>query len=127
VRGCPGPRLRTGERSRLVQEALLPQQADAFAALEERRTEIEHDLGGPAELSRFERDMVTSYQRLGLIEDFAFQIVQSAGVFTTKGRQRSAVTTMQKVIAQRTDIAKTLGLKRRTRRVPSLAEVLRDE
>jgi hypothetical protein len=110
--------LKTGAYSRQVQAGTLAAQAEALAAMAEAQQAIVSDLGGTEDLSQLQRDMVRSYLRLGLIEDFAFANVEKSGVFTTKGAQRAVVATLMKAIAQRSEIAKTLGLARRAKNVP---------
>jgi Tfp pilus assembly protein PilO len=116
--------LRHGFYSQQVQAGTLEAQGQAIAAMAESQQAIVNDLGGDSELSQLQRDMVRSYLRLGLIEDFAFANVEKSGVFTTKGAQRAVVSTLMKAIAQRSELAKTLGLSRRAKRVEDLRDYL---
>ncbi len=114
--------LRHGGRSRQVQAGALEEQAEALLALNEARAQIVADLGGDGELSQMQRDLIASYLRIGLIEDYAYQSIERGGVFTAHGKQRAVVPTLMKAIAQRHDLAKTLGLQRRTKRIPEIAQ-----
>ena len=56
---------------------------------------------------------------------FAFRSLEAGGVFTATGKQRAAVQTLMKAIAQRHEIAKSLGLKRQPRGVArSMSEIV---
>jgi hypothetical protein len=113
-----------GGRSRQVQAGTLAAQAEAVAATAESMAVLVNDLSGTDEISQVQRDLVTSYLRLGLIEEFAYRSLEAGGVFTAHGKQRAAVQTLKKAIAQRQDIARTLGLKRKQKTVPELSRYL---
>lgn len=107
-----------GGRSRQVRAGTLAVQAEALAAMAEAHQAIVSDLGG--EISALQRNLITDYLRVGLVADFAFQNLQESGVFTGHGKQRAIVSTLMKAIAQRADLAKTLGLQRKTKPIRDL-------
>lgn len=116
--------LRHGLYSRQVREALLPEQAEARAALAEQRRAIEDDLGGADGLSQVTRDLIGRYCELRLIADFLAHQLATVGPLTGKGRTRAATTAYLAVVDRQNRLALTLGLERKAKRVPSLAEVM---
>lgn len=123
-RGEPGPALRHGGRSQLVAAGLLPEQADARAALAEREAAIMNDLGGAAELSTLAAGMVERHARLEMVESYLFTTLQQLGPLTAKGRTRAALTAWLSVVDRLQKSALALGLARRTRQVTDLARAL---
>src|SRR5262245_45687613 len=89
-----------GGRSRQVERGTLAAQAEAVVALAEAQAVLVNDLGGADEISQVQRDLVTSYLRLGLIEEFAYRSLEPGGVFTAHGKQRAAVQTLMRAIGQ---------------------------
>jgi hypothetical protein len=116
--------LRHGLYSRQVREALLPEQAEARAAIAEQRRAIEEDLGGAESLSAITRDLIGRYVELRLIADFLAHQLAAVGPLTGKGRTRSALVAWLGVVDRQQKLAIALGLERKAKRVPSLAEVL---
>lgn len=116
--------LRHGLYSRQVREALLPEQAEARAALAEQRRAIEDDLGGTDALSQMTRDLIARYVELRLVGDFLAHQLATVGPLSGKGRTRAACTAYLSVVDRQNKLALTLGLERRTKRIPSLTEVL---
>ena len=116
--------LRHGLYSRQMREALLPEQAEARAVLAEQRKAIEDDLGGNEALSALTRDLIGRYVELRLVADFLGHQLATVGPLTGKGRQRAALTAYLAVIDRLNRLALSLGLERKAKRVPSLAEVL---
>lgn len=99
-------------------------QEAAVAAMAEARDQIVRDLGGEAELSQVQRDMVASYLRVGLLEEFCFQKLETGGPFTASGKQRPVVATLLKAIAQRQSLANLIGLQRRAKPAQTLTDYL---
>ena len=116
--------LRHGLYSRQMREALLPEQAEARAALAEQRKAIEDDLGGADALSALTRDLVGRYVELRLVCEFLAHQLATVGPLTGKGRQRAALTAYLAVVDRLNRLAVSLGLERKAKRVPTLAEVL---
>ena len=65
-----------GGRSRQVERGTLAAQAEAVAAMAESMAVLVNDLGGADDISQLQRDLITSYQRMGLIEDSAFRALE---------------------------------------------------
>lgn len=129
-RGCfavghPGPRLKHGVYSTLVQGGSLPEQAETIAALAERQREIETDLGGAEHLSRVHRDAVRDLLRLELITEFLFGRLLEAGPLTGKGRTRAATMTYLQVLDRVHRLRQMVGLQRQARPVDPLEAVRR--
>lgn len=124
VSWCPGPQLRHGLRSRLLQAGALPSQAEAVAALAARQAEIEADLGGADALSRVHRDAIRDLLRLELVGDFLFERLTSEGPLTGKGRTRAALNAYLLVVDRITRLRHMVGLERRQKPVPTLREYL---
>ncbi|MGE0363251.1 MAG: hypothetical protein AB7H93_13325 [Vicinamibacterales bacterium] len=116
--------LRHGLYSRQVREALLPEQAEVRAALAEQRKAIEDDLGGADALSQMTRDLIGRYVELRLVGDFLAHQLATVGPLTGKGRTRAATSAWLAVVDRQNKLALTLGLERRTKRIPTLTEVL---
>lgn len=117
--------LRHGLFSRQVRGALLPEQAEVLAALAEKRTEIERDLGGADAVGALSRDLVSRYLELSVIADYLGQQLVIEGPLTTKGNQRAALTAYLSVVDRVHRIAMTLGLERKTKPVNPLEAVRR--
>lgn len=114
--------LKHGARSVRVRAALLPEQAEALAALAEHRVEIERDLGGVEQLSALTRDMVSRYLELRTVADYLGHRIVTEGPLTTKGRQRAALSAFLGVVDRLQRVALTLGLERRQKPVVDFAE-----
>lgn len=124
VAGCPGPALRHGRSSTLLQRGELPSQADALAALTDRQSEIEADLGGAPNLSRVHRDAIRDLLRLELVGEFLFDRLLESGPLTGKGRTRAATMTYLQVLDRVQRLRQMVGLARVSRPVTSLTEAL---
>lgn len=112
--------LRTGLRS-----DQLVQQPDVASWHREQVDAISTDLGGDAELSALQRATVREVARLEVILAAPGEELLAGGVLTPKGAMRSATTIYLQVLDRFVKVAATVGLQRRTKRVPSLEEVLR--
>jgi len=125
-RFAPGPgnrwAMKTGVRSRYVAAGLMPEQAEARAALRERVAAIVGDLGGLDALSALAVGQVQRHARLELVDEFLWTNLQTRGPLTGKGRARAALTAWLAVVDRLQKSAITLGLERRARPVPTPAE-----
>ena len=113
-----------GSRSKRTLSLELPEQAEARAALGERVETIARDLGGRESLSQVAVGMVERHAKLELVADYLFSNIQRLGPLTGKGHTRAALTNWLQVVDRLQRSAVTLGLERRSKRVPSLAEVM---
>ena len=113
-----------GGRSAQVRGALLPEQAERFARLAERRQAIEQDLGGADALSQIGRDLVTRYLETSTIAEFLAGVLVANGPLTPRGRARSALNAFLQVLDRQHRLALALGLERRSKRLPSLHDYL---
>jgi hypothetical protein len=115
--------LRHGGRSVRVLAGLMPEQAEARAALAERMAAIVADLGGPEALTTLAAGMVERHARLELVDDYLFANVQRLGPLTGKGRTRAALTAWLAVVDRLQKSAMALGLERRAKPVNPLDAV----
>jgi hypothetical protein len=122
--GGPGAPLVHGGRSKRVAAGLMPEQAEGRAALTERVAAIVADLGGSEALTALASGMVERHARLVLVDDFLFANLQRLGPLTGKGRTRAALTAWLAVVDRLQKSAMALGLERKARKIPSLAEVM---
>ncbi|MEO8677425.1 MAG: hypothetical protein ABI665_00170 [Vicinamibacterales bacterium] len=122
----PGNRaaLRHGARSARVAAGLMPEQAEAAAALGARVAAIVADLGGPEGLSALAVGQAERHARLELVDEYLWRNLEANGVLTGKGRQRAALTAWLAVIDRLQKSAMALGLERRARRVQTLGEIM---
>ena len=90
----------------------------------EQVKEITEDLGGDVELTGIERGMVRETARVEVIVASLGQELLTNGTLTEKGHARQATAVYLSVLDRYIKLASTLGLKRRARRVATLAEVL---
>jgi hypothetical protein len=114
-----------GLRSRRAQQALLPGQEQQLALIGERRTELLRDLGGEDALPLTKRDVVGRFIELQTIADTLAGNLAAAGVLSTKGRQRAALTAYLSVVDRLTKLAALLGLERKVKEVPTLNDFLK--
>ncbi len=114
-----------GGRSRQVQGAQLPEQADRRRHLAEKRAAIVADLGGEAALSRLQRDLVDRYVELDTVASWLGGHLVAEGPMTAKGRTRTALSAYVSVIDRVHRVSSALGLTRRPRAV-SLNQYLTD-
>jgi hypothetical protein len=115
--GCPGPRLRNGLRSRLLQAGEAPSQAGAVAALAAKQAQIEADLGGTEALSQVHRDAIGDLLRLELIAGYLFDRLLEGGPLTGRGRTRAATTAYLQVLDRVVRLRQLVGLARRPRQI----------
>lgn len=116
--------LTTGARSPRSGPELFPQRA---ALLLEREQAILSDLGGEAQVSTTRRELVTRFVQASAIADSLADDFITHGVLTAKGRARRSVATYLSVLDRLHRFAGVIGLERQTRRVPTLADALREE
>src|SRR4051812_4542647 len=114
--------LKTGLRSKLLLE-----QPDIAAWHRDEVEAITTDLGGDAELTTLARANIREAARLEVILAALGTELLEGGVLTGKGHMRAATTVYLQVLDRFTRLSQTLGLDRKSKRVPSLAEVLRGE
>ena len=117
--------LKDGRRSRRVLAGLMPEQAEARAALAERVAAIVGDLGGKETLSALAVGQVQRHAKLELVDTFLWENLQRHGPLTGKGHTRAALTAWLSVVDRLQKSAATLGLQRVARKVPSLDDYLR--
>lgn len=110
--------MRHGMRSAQARAGLLPEQAEALAALAAKRAEVEQDLGGTEQLSGLARDQVQRYLELSLVADYLGTKLAQEGPLSGKGRTRACLSAYLSVVDRLLRIASTLGLERRAKRVP---------
>jgi len=122
--GKPGPALKTGARSALVKAGALPEQAEAVAAMQERRAIFVADLGG--DLSQLQADTLERYQQACLVADYLFDNIARLGALTGKGRTRAAVSAYLRVLDRQVRLAQLLGIERRARKVGDLTGYIRE-
>lgn len=111
--------MRTGLRS-----MQLLKQPDVLEWHREQVAAIEMDLGGSDEMSTLARATAREAGRLEVILAALGEELLEHGVLTGKGKTRSATTIYLKTFDRFLKAATTLGLSRRPRRVPTLAEAL---
>ncbi len=111
--------LKHGARSARVKAALLPEQAEALAALAEKRIGIENDRGGVEGMAVIARDMVTRYIELDNVATWLSDNLQRHGALTGKGRQRAALTAYLGIVDRQVRLAQLLGLERKQKPVVS--------
>lgn len=107
--------LKHGKGSAQVRAGVLPDQAEALAALAERRARIEADCGGADALSELQRDSLKRLLELGLVGDYLWQQIATTGPLTAKGAKRAALNAYLLVTAQEQKQAQALGLERRAK------------
>lgn len=117
--------LRHGGRSARVLAGLMPEQAEAKAALEERVAAIVADLGGPEALTAIAAGLAERHARLELVDAYLFENLQRLSPLSAKGRTRAALTAWLAVVDRLQRSAMALGLERRAKRVDPLDAVRR--
>lgn len=117
--------LKTGSRSRRVLAGLMPEQAEAKAALAERVAAIVADLGGRDELSALAVGQVHRHAKLELVDLFLWENLQRHGPLTGKGATRAALTAWLSVVDRLQRLATTLGLQRQSRKIDLAAAFAR--
>jgi hypothetical protein len=111
--------IKTGLRS--TQLLAVP---DIAAFHREQVQAITADLGGDAELSALCRVAIREAARVEVILAALGDELLEHGVLTGKGRTRSATSLYLKTLDRFLKVSGVLGLERRARRVPTLAEYL---
>ena len=115
--------LKHGLRSARVQAGLMPEQAEARAALAERVAAIVADLGGKDGLSALALGQIERHASLELVDEYLWENLQRHGPLTGKGRTRAALTAWLSVVDRLQKSATTLGLERRTKNANPLDAV----
>jgi hypothetical protein len=112
--------LKNGRFSMAVARALLPEQRETLAMLALQETSILADLGGEAELSTFERDLIRTYLQLDALAEFNAPLM-----FRTRAAvRRDARDAFTSAVDRKLKIIALLGARRRVRKAQSLEEYL---
>lgn len=114
--------LKHGTR-RFQQKGIAPD--DIVDQVADIQQQIVTDLGGATELSELERGVV---RRLGETETLLQLFIRDfemRGVITARGRTRTTVLTFLQTLDRWERLTQRLGLKRRTKRVPTIDEFIR--
>jgi len=106
--------LRHGRYSKAVAAALLPEQQQQLDRLAEYEAAIFADLGGAADLSTFQRDLVAKFQQLGNLADYSAARVASMRAAV----RREATAVFFSAIDRQLKIIALLGVSRRSRPIP---------
>jgi hypothetical protein len=96
------------------------------ALIEAERAAVIETLGGEDELTPQMLRVVESYAENAVLAEAALLKVLEGGLTTTKGAQRAIVRVWQQLDEAVVRRAQLLGLERRQRRVPSLAQVMNE-
>ena len=115
--------LKHGTRSGLVAAARLPEQAGVRSALAEKHAAILADLGGEAQCSQLQLDLLDRYLELDTVASWLGGHLVADGPLTAKGRARAALSAYISVVDRVQRVATALGLDRQQKRV-SLAEYI---
>jgi hypothetical protein len=119
-----GPRFGPGNEARLVHGLRRTNPLDAqpiiAADLAARRDRVLADLGGPDAVAFTKARLAVSFARCDLMLDDLFGRLVADGIFTSKGRVRSAYNAMLLLLDRHLRLAQAVGLERRARRVPDL-------
>jgi hypothetical protein len=118
VPGTPG-NLIHGNRSARHAEAVV---IAARAALAERLAEIESDQGG--DLSRLKRDGIERYLATTAMIEWLEARLLAEGTMTSRGRKRAALDGYLSLLDRAIRLASMIGLDRRTKPAPTLAQYL---
>jgi hypothetical protein len=116
--------LKSGQYSRAIATAELPEQSEVRAILAEREAAIVTDLGGREALSTMQVDLVRDYQTLHCIASYLESRIVREGPITAKGRTRAAVAVLLSIVDRKMRVAQLLGITRAARPVESLAEAI---
>lgn len=84
--------LRHGGRSARVAAGLMPEQAEAAAALAARVAAIVADLGGADDTSALKLGRVKDHAQLEVVAAYLWNRLQESGPLTAKGRTKAALT-----------------------------------
>jgi hypothetical protein len=124
-RFLPGNRaaLGHGGRSSEVVRAALPEQPTVQSTLAEKRKAILADLGGEAQCSQLQLDLIDRYLELDTVAAWLGGHLVAEGPLTAKGRTRAALAAYVSAVDRVHRVATSLGLARREKRV-SLDEYL---
>lgn len=112
-------RLVHGRRSERHLAALTSEAREALAA---REAAILSDLGGRDSLSTLQLDLVARYVVAGALLSWMEDELLRAGVVTSKGRKRALFGAYAVQLGTVARLAQVLGLERRAKPLPSLAE-----
>jgi len=102
-------------RQRFAEAGVMPEQAEARAALAERVAGIVADLGGPEALSALAIGQVGRHAKLELVDGYLWENLQRHGPLTGKGRTRAVLSAWLQVVDRLQRSAAMLGLARRSR------------
>lgn len=118
MRGCSGPAIKDGRRSKYVERGLLlPPGAPRPA---EREQAILADLG---DVTTLQAGLVRRYVHAELVAEWLEGNLLASGVLTSKGKQRAAVTAYLGVVDRLVRLGSTLGLERRPKALGTLDAV----
>jgi hypothetical protein len=126
-----GPRFTEGNAARLVhglrsRDYRTRVLSEARAALAEKRTSIEADLGGADALSTVRRDAVERLLEADVMLQSVANGLLAKGLFTPRGKTRAAFGAFLQLLDRWQRLAVLVGLERRSKRVASLDDVARD-
>ena len=102
----------------------LPDTAEVRAALAERAATIVSDLGGTDGLSSVALGMIDRHARMEMVAEYLHARLEAEGPLTGKGKTRAALSAWLQIVDRLHRSALALGLERRAKRVPTLAEVI---
>jgi hypothetical protein len=113
-----------GGRSERVLQAMLPEQADIQASMAAWRQEILTDLGGDAETSRVQRDLLDTYLQVSALVTFLGTHVVAQGPLTPRGKTAARFNAFLAAADRQQRLAQALGLERRSKTVPTLSDYM---
>jgi hypothetical protein len=118
--GHPGPRLTTGEHSRLVRAGVV---TGDIAVLAAARTELREELGN---VGVIKGSLADAYVELDAVRNYLGGRLAREGPLTTKGRQRALLTAYLGVVDRQVRLAQVLGVERRVKDVTFDAAIARE-
>ncbi len=111
VVGCPGPRLTTGEYSRLVRSGAATGQADALA---QARQELRAELG---DVGVVKSELADAFVELAAVRNYLGGRLEAEGPLTAKGRTRALLSAYLLVVDRQVRLAGLLGVERRSKNI----------
>ena len=109
--------LKHGGRSTQVRAASLSEQSVVRAQLADKRDTIVGDLGGDAQLSQLQRDLIDRYLELDVVAQWLGGNLVADGPLTAKGRARAALSAYVTIVDRVHRVSSALGLGRKQRQV----------
>lgn len=106
-------------------QAALVEQAVVRGVVAKKRAAILTDLGGEAQCSQLQLDLVDRYLELDTVAAWLGGHLVAGGPLTAKGRTRAALSAYVSAVDRAQRVATALGLARRQKRV-ALDQYLRD-